>query len=526
MPKVLIADKMSDQAAEIMRVRGLAVDVKTGLTEDELVNIATDYDAIAVRSTTKITARILAAAKNLKVVGRAGIGVDNVDVPAATAQGVVVMNTPHGNAVTTAEHTLAMLFASARQIPEADKSTQAGKWEKTRFIGTELFGKTLGIIGCGNIGAIVADRALGLKLKVISYDPFLSEERARELGVEKVTLDELLPRADFITLHVPLNEQTQNILNANTLAKCKRGARVINCARGGLVDEQALKDALDSGQVAGAAFDVFVTEPAKENILFGTPNFIATPHLGASTAEAQENVAVQLADQLADFLLAGAVANAVNAPALSAEDRQRMQPYLKLAEFIGHFLGQLVQGDISAIDVKYVGELAQLKQKPLTASAMQALLSHQLDRVNIVNALAVAADRKIAVTETRAAVDGNYRSFMRVTVMHADGTTTVTGTLSDNGTPRLIEIDNIAIEATHAPQILFVRNQDKPGMVAAMGQVLATAKVNIASFSLGRNAVGGEAMAIIAVDQPVSSPVLQTLQALPDMLAVYHLTFH
>src|SRR5947209_10246580 len=352
MPKVLIADELSPRAVEIFAARGIAAEVATGLGAAELQHRIAGYEGLAVRSATKVTAELLAAAPDLRVIGRAGIGVDNIDVAAATERGIVVMNTPFGNATTAAEHTIAMMFALARQIPAADRSTQAGKWEKSRFLGVELTGKTLGIIGCGNIGAIVAERALGLHMKVIAYDPFLSAERARDLGVEPVALDALLARADFITLHTPLTEATEGLIDAAALAKTKRGVRIVNCARGGLVVEADLAAALDAGQVAGAAFDVFVEEPARQNPLFGRENVVVTPHLGAATAEAQENVAVQVAEQMADFLSSGAVANAVNMPALSAEQAARLKPYMKLAEQIGSFAGQLTETVIRAVSLE------------------------------------------------------------------------------------------------------------------------------------------------------------------------------
>ena len=355
MPKVLISDKMSPLAAQIFRERGVEVDEITGETKDQLIARIGEYDGLALRSSTKVTKDILAAAKNLKVIGRAGIGVDNVDIPAASAQGVVVMNTPFGNSITTAEHAIALMFALARQLPEADASTQAGKWEKNRFMGVELTGKTLGLIGAGNIGSIVADRALGLKMKVVAYDPFLTADRAVELGIEKADLDTLLAKADFITLHTPLTDQTRNILSRENLAKTKKGVRIINCARGGLIDEAALKDALDSGQVGGAALDVFVTEPANESPLFNTPNFISTPHLGASTNEAQVNVALQVAEQMADFLVKGGVTNALNMPSLSAEEAPKLKPYMALAERLGSLVGQLAHDGLTAISVEMEG---------------------------------------------------------------------------------------------------------------------------------------------------------------------------
>mgnify|MGYP000898440303 CR=1 FL=1 len=372
-PKVLISDKMDPNAEAIFRDRGCDVGVITGETPEQLIARIGDYDGLAIRSSTKVTKEILAAAKNLKVIGRAGIGVDNVDVPAASAQGIVVMNTPFGNSITTAEHAIALMFALARQLPEADASTQAGKWEKNRFMGVELTAKTLGLIGCGNIGSNVAERAIGLKMKVIAFDPFLTPERAQDLGVEKVTLDDLLARADFITLHTPLTDSTRNILSAENIAKTKKGVRIINCARGGLVDEAALKAALDSGHVAGAALDVFVEEPAKSSPLFGTPNFISTPHLGASTDEAQVNVAIQVAEQMADFLLTGGVTNALNVPSLSAEEAPRLRPYMKLAEELGLLIGQLTE-NVTGVTVEVEGAAAELNIKPITAAVLTGLI--------------------------------------------------------------------------------------------------------------------------------------------------------
>jgi D-3-phosphoglycerate dehydrogenase len=378
MAKVLIADELSPRAIEIFGARGIAVDFTPGLEAAELKRRIGQYDGLAVRSATKVTGALIAAAERLEVIGRAGIGVDNIDVAAATQRGIVVMNTPYGNSITAAEHTIAMMFALARQIPAADRSTQAGRWEKSRFMGVELSGKTLGIVGCGNVGGVVADRALGLKMKVVAYDPFLSPERAVALGVDKVGLDELYARADFISLHTPLNETTRNMIDAAALARMKRGVRLVNCARGGLVVEDDLARALDMGQVAAAAIDVFAEEPAKRSPLFGRDNVVATPHLGAATSEAQENVAVQIAEQMADFLLTGAVANAVNMPSLSAEEARRLKPYMKLAEQLGSFAGQLTESGLRAVAVEYEGAVAELNTKPLTAIALTGLLSPQL----------------------------------------------------------------------------------------------------------------------------------------------------
>ena len=403
MPKVLIADKMSPRAEEIFKERGIDVDVITGLERDELIKIIGEYDGMAVRSSTKATPPVLEAAGNMKVIGRAGIGVDNIDLPTATAKGVVVMNTPFGNSITTAEHAIAMMFALARDIPAADASTQAGKWEKSRFMGVELTNKVLGIIGCGNIGTIVASRALGLKMRVVAFDPFLTPERAVEIGVEKAELDDVLARADFITLHTPLTDKTRDIIDAGALAKTKKGVHIINCARGGLVNEADLKAALDTGHVAGAALDVFETEPAKESFFFGMENVVCTPHLGAATSEAQENVAIQVAEQMADYLMTGAVTNAINMPSISAEDAPRLRPFVALSEKLGLFAGQLTESAIESVEIEYVGEVGELNFAPLTSATVAGLLSPLLSQVNMVSAPALAKERGITVSEVRRA---------------------------------------------------------------------------------------------------------------------------
>jgi D-3-phosphoglycerate dehydrogenase len=518
MPKVLIADELSPRAVEIFAARGIAADVAIGLGVAELQQRIGGYDGLAVRSATKVTAELMAAAPELKVIGRAGIGVDNIDVAAATERGIVVMNTPYGNSITAAEHTIAMMFALARQIPMADRSTQAGKWEKSRFMGVELSGKTLGIIGCGNIGAIVADRAHGLRMKVIAFDPFLSPERAVDLGVERVALDALLSRADFITLHTPLTEATTNLIDAAAIARMKRGARLINCARGGLVAEADLAAALDSGQIAGAAFDVFVEEPARDNPLFGHPNFIATPHLGAATAEAQENVAVEIAEQIADFLLTGAVSNAVNMPSLTAEEAARLKPYMVLAEQIGSFAGQLTETGIRAIAIEYDGAIAELNTKPLTAIALTGLLAPQLASVNMVNAPSICRQRDIRVSETRRAEAGDYQTLMRVTVTTERRKRSIAGTVFAGNKPRLVDIEGISLEAELGRHMLFVRNKDKPGFIGALGNALGAAGVNIATFHLGRTAPGEDAIALVEVDQLLTAELIETVRRLPHVI--------
>src|SRR3954467_10584664 len=508
MPKVLISDPMDPKAAEIFRAKGVEVDEKPGLSKEELKAIIGDYDGLAIRSATKATADVLDAATNLKVIGRAGIGVDNVDIPAATARGIVVMNTPFGNSITTAEHAVAMMFALARELPEANASTQAGKWEKNRFMGVELTSKTLGLIGAGNIGSIVADRARGLRMKVIAYDPFLTPERAIDLGVEKVSLDELLARADFITLHTPLTDQTRNILSRETLAKTKRGVRIVNCARGGLIDEAALKEALESGQVAGAALDVFVDEPAKDNPLFGAPGLVATPHLGASTTEAQVNVAIQVAEQMSDYLVRGGVTNALNMPSLSAEEAPRLRPYMELAEKLGSLIGQVEGRRISGVAVEVEGAAAQLNQKPITGAVLAGLMRVHSDSVNMVNAPFLARERGLDLREIRHDREGDYHTLVRVSVDTPDGPRAVAGTLFGNAAPRLVDMFGIAIEAELTGEMIYIVNEDAPGFIGRLGSALGEQGVNIATFHLGRREAGGDAVALVAVDGHIPPEVV------------------
>jgi D-3-phosphoglycerate dehydrogenase len=525
MPKVLISDKMSPSAAAIFKDRGIEVDVKPGLAKDELLKIIGQYDGLAIRSATKVTADVIKAAKNLKVVGRAGIGVDNVDIPAATAAGVIVMNTPFGNSITTAEHAISLMLALARELPAANASTQAGKWEENRFMGVEVTGKVLGLIGAGNIGSIVADRAKGLKMRVIAYDPYLSAQRATDLGVEKVELDDLLARADFITLHVPMTPETKNILSAEALAKTKKGVRIINCARGGLVDEKALKAALDSGQVAGAALDVFEVEPAKENVLFGNEKLVATPHLGASTSEAQENVALQVAEQISDYLLTGAITNALNMPSISAEEAKKVGPWISLAEKLGAFVGQLTDTSLTAVEILYEGTASALNTRALTQAALTGLLKPQLSGVNMVNAPVVAKERGIKVSETRRDAQGVYEGYIKVTVVMNGTTRRVAGTVFSDGRPRLIQIKDINLDAEFAPDMLYVVNEDKPGFIGRLGMLLGEAKVNIANFTLGRSAPGEDAICLVEVDGKVSDAVVAAIAKLPPVKMAKALSF-
>ncbi|HMO43618.1 MAG TPA: phosphoglycerate dehydrogenase, partial [Phenylobacterium sp.] len=473
----------------------------------------------------KVPEKILAAAGNLKVIGRAGIGVENVDIPAASKRGVIVMNTPFGNSITTAEHAIAMMFAVARQLPEASASTHAGKWEKNRFMGVELFNKTLGVIGAGNIGGIVCDRALGLKMKVIAYDPFLSDERATAMGVQKVELDELLARADFITLHTPLTDKTRNILSAENLAKAKKGVKIINCARGGLIDEAALPKEQGEGHIGRPAFRVLLEEAAKENVLFGAENFIATPHLGASTNEAQENVALQVAEQMSDYLLTGAVTNALNSPSVTAEEAPRLAPFIALAGKLGVFAGQMVDFGVKAIDIAYEGEVSKLNAKPLTAAALAGVLRPMLgDAVNMVSAPAVAKERGITLSESHQDDSPIYESLIRITVTTEKGKRSFAGSVLA-GTPRVIEVKGMDLDAPFGPTMLYVNNEDKPGFIGALGLLLAEAGVNIATFNLGRVSAGDDAIALVGVDQTPTEELMKKIQALPHVKEARTLRF-
>ena len=524
-PKVLISDKMDDNAARIFVERDCDVDVITGESPEELAARIGEYEGLAIRSSTKVTKEILDAATNLRVIGRAGIGVDNVDIPYASGKGVVVMNTPFGNSITTAEHAIAMMMALARQIPQADARTQAGEWPKKDFMGIEVTGKTLGLIGAGNIGSIVAARAQGLRMKVIAFDPFLTEERAVEIGVEKVELDALLARADFITLHTPLTDETRNILSRDNLAKTKKGVRIVNCARGGLIDEAALADALDSGQVAGAALDVFQTEPATHSPLFGKPNFICTPHLGASTTEAQVNVALQVAEQMADYLVNGGVSNALNMPSLSAEEAPKLRPYMGLAENLGSLVGQLAHGNLTKISIEREGAAAQLSGKPIEGAVLAGLMRQYSDTVNMVNAPYLAKERGLDIRSIRHAKEGAYNTLLRVTVGTDEGEKSVAGTLFGTAAPRLTEIFGVHLEAELAGDMLYIVNEDAPGFIGRIGSLLGENGINIGNFQLGRRNTGGEAVVLLSVDQPIPQDVVKKACALKGVKTVIPLEF-
>ena len=526
-PKVLVSDKLSETAVQIFRDRGIDVDFmpELGKDKEKLAEVIGQYDGLAIRSATKVTPTILEAATNLKVVGRAGIGTDNVDKEAASKKGVIVMNTPFGNMITTAEHAIAMMFAVARQIPEASASTHAGKWEKSKFMGTELTGKTLGVIGAGNIGGIVCDRARGLKMKVVAYDPFLGHEKADKMGVEKVELDELLARADFITLHVPLTDQTRNILSRDNLGKTKKGVRIINCARGGLVDEEALADLLKSGHVAGAGFDVFAEEPATDNPLFGLPNVVCTPHLGAATTEAQENVALQVAEQMSDYLLTGAVTNALNMPSVTAEEAKVMGPWINLSDHLGNFIGQMTDEPIKAINILYDGVVSEMNLEALTCSAVAGIMKSVNPDVNMVSAPVVAKERGVKISTTKQDKSGAFEGYIKLTVVTDKRERSIGGTVFSDGKPRFIQIKGINIDAEIGAHMLYTTNNDEPGIIGTLGQMMGEHGVNIANFTLGRSAAGGEAIALLYVDAPVDGDIIKKLESTGKFQQVRPLNF-
>ncbi|MBD0414207.1 phosphoglycerate dehydrogenase [Oryzicola mucosus] len=527
MPRVLVSDKLSTTAVQIFKDRGVEVDYLPDLGKDKekLLAVIGQYDGLAIRSATKVTEKLIAAATNLKVIGRAGIGVDNVDIPAASRRGIIVMNTPFGNSITTAEHAIALMFAVARQIPEASASTHAGKWEKNRFMGVEITGKTLGVIGCGNIGSIVATRGVGLKMHVVAFDPFLSESRAAELGVEKVELDELFARADFITLHTPLTDKTRNIINADAIAKMKKGVRIINCARGGLVVEADLIAGLKSGKVAGAGIDVFEVEPAEQNELFGMDNVVCTPHLGASTSEAQENVALQVAEQMADYLVKGAVSNAINMPSITAEEAPRLKPFVKLAEVLGAFVGQVTEDPIKEVEILFDGATATMNTRALISAALAGLIRPQVSDVNMVSAPIMAKERGVILSEIRRDKSGVFDGYIKLTVKTEKQTRAIAGTCFSDLKPRFIQIKGINMDAEVGRHMLYTTNGDVPGIIGLLGGILGKHKVNIANFQLGRDHPGGNAIAMLYLDERIPDAVLEELRAQPSIDSAKPLQF-
>lgn len=520
--KILISDNLSPQGVEVLQKAGLAVEVKTKMPKEELLREIKHYDGLIVRSATKVTAEVIAAAEKLRIIGRAGSGLDNVDTPAATKRGIVVMNTPGGNTVTTAEHTMAMIFSLARKIPQATASMKAGKWEKDRFMGMELYNKTLGIVGMGQIGSHLAKLAQGATMNVIAYDPYLAEERARKMGVELMGLPDLFRRADVITVHTPLTAETQNIINTDSIATMKTGVRIINCARGGIINEQALCEALKSGKVAGAAFDVFEEEPVKaEHPLLALDNFICTPHIGASTTEAQENVAVGIAEQIVDYLTRGIARGAVNIPSVPADLLPRLQPYITLAEKLGLLQSQLYEGGIERVTIEYKGEVAGVNVAPLTIAALKGLLTPILEEtVNYVNAPVIARERGIEVKEVKSSDAGDFTSLITLQIEADKKTSRMGGALYGRRDPRIVQLDSFRVEIVPEGHMLFILNNDRPGVIGHVGQILGEHQINIARMQCSREEKGGQALLIVGVDDPLPADVLQAIRGARNIVSV------
>jgi D-3-phosphoglycerate dehydrogenase len=523
MYRVLVADKLSAQGMEILRAApDLQVDEAAGLTPAELASKIPPYHGLIVRSGSRVTAEVIAAAANLRVIGRAGIGVDNIDVEAATQKGVVVMNTPAGNNITTAEHAISMLLALARSIPQATASMKGGKWEKGRFTGSEVFNKTLGIIGIGNIGSLVAERALGLKMRVVAYDPFISPEVAQRLGVELMSLDDLYARADFISIHTPLTPETRGLIDADACAKMKNGVRIINCARGGIVDEDALAAAIQSRKVAGAALDVFAQEPPPPALpLLQLDQVICTPHLGAATDEAQINVAIAIAQQVVGYLTRGIIQDAVNVPSISPELLDVLGPYLTLGEKLGSLQAQLLTAAPREMAIEYAGEVADYDVKSLTLAVLRGLLNRVLESsvVNYVNAPAIARERGIKIVESRTSQSKGFLNLVTVSVATGKGTSTVAGAIFGQRVIRLVRINDFFLDADPSGYILMLHNRDVPGVVGSVGMLLGEAKINIARLELGRERIGGMAISLIHVDDRIPDAVMDRLRTLPNIVS-------
>ena len=521
--KIFVADDVNEGGLGPLREAGFAVEKRAGLKGDELTEAVREADGLVVRSETRVTGPLLDAAGRLRVIGRAGVGVDNIDVAAATQRGVVVMNAPDGNTMTTAEHTMALLLALARRVPQGDASLKAGRWERKQFVGVELRGKTLGVVGLGRIGRVVASRARGFEMKVVAFDPFVAPAQVRDEEIEIAPLEEVLRRADFLTVHTPLTPETRGLIGERAFAQMKRGVRVINCARGGLIDERALYAAIKEGRVAGAALDVFEQEPPPaDHPLLGLAEVVATPHLGASTREAQEGVALTVAEQMRDFFLTGAVRGAVNVPAVGAQELSALQPYVWLAERLGRFQAQLIGEPVQEVEIEYAGEAAGLDAAPITRSFLAGLLKHMSARVNVVNALLIAAERGIAVTDSfRHGVTAvEMTSPVRTHVRTTSGEHTVAGALfGQQSEGRITEIEGFRIEATPAGHMLVMRNRDVPGVIGRVGTCLGDHGVNISRFHLGRRERGGEAMAVIETDAPLGDDTLAALRAFPEVLS-------
>ncbi len=519
--KVLISDNISSKCVEILKNAGLEVDMKVGLKPEELKACIGDYHGLVIRSATKVTSDIISAAKNLKVIGRAGSGLDNVDKTAATKKGIVVMNTPGGNTITTAEHTIAHLLSLARLIPQATMSLKAGKWEKKKFMGVELYNKTLGILGIGNIGSQVAKRMQAFAMNVIAFDPFLSEDKAKIMGVEKVDLKELFKRSDFITIHTPLTPETKYLINKKTIKIMKPGVRIINCARGGIINEKDLYDAIVEGKVAGAALDVFEKEPPENNPLLTLDNVIATPHLGASTKEAQENVAVAVAEQIVDYLIHGTIRNAVNFPSIPSDQVSRLQPYINLAEKIGGFAAQMFEGGVTEITIEYQGDASRINTAPVTIAAIKGFLSPMLEEtVNFVNAPVIAKERGIEVKEIKSSDEGDYQNMVALRVKAKDKQSYFAGTLFSKKDPRIVNIDNFKVEIMPEGELLFMYNNDKPGVIGNIGTLLGKKRINIARMHFGRETQGGKAISVVSIDTHASPQIIEEIKKLPNILLV------
>ncbi len=523
MKKILISDKLAEAGINFLNEQdGIQVHIQTGLSEDELCELIPDYDALLIRSGTTVTERVLKAATKLKVVGRAGIGVDNVDVAAATEQGVIVMNTPDANATTTAELAIAHLMSLSRHLPQADQSTRTGGWERTKFMGTEVAYKTIAILGFGTIGRIVANRALGLKMHVIGHDPFVTDEVFRDCGVEPTPLDELIAQADYLSLHCPMTDKTRGIINAERLAQMKPGARIINCARGGLVDETALLEALQSGHIAGAALDVFEAEPPLGNPLLKMDNVVFTPHLGASTTEAQVAVSVEIARQAVTFLKTGEAINALNLPRMSSEELLKLRPYQTLAHTLGRLLAGLSQAPLDKVEVALFGRAAEVDTHPVAVEALVGLLDEELSSpVNRVNVTNLARRQGIALTESRTEDSHDYLSMISIIGHSGDHRITIAGTLLGERHPRLVCIDEYEIEVVPEGTLLITRHEDKPGVVAALGKLLGDANINISRMQIGITPGLTEAMAVIGISQKLSPEQLRQVAEIP---AIHHAT--
>lgn len=519
--KVLVSDALSEKGVEIMRKMGLDVDVKTKLSPDELLKVIPDYEGLVVRSATKVTDKVIESATRLKVIGRAGSGLDNVNLSAATKRGIVVMNTPGGNTVTTAEHTMSMIFSLVRMVPQATASIKAGKWEKNKFMGMELYNKTLGIIGIGQIGSYVTRLAQGAQMQVIAYDPYLSEENAKKMGVELVGLNDLYRRSDIISVHVPMTAETKSLINAEAIRKMKDGVRIVNCARGGIVNEKDLYDALVKGKVAGAAMDVFEQEPVDpKNPLLTLDTVICTPHIGAATNEAQENVALAIAEQIADYLIRGVVRGAVNIPSVPADLLPKILPYLALAEKLGAFLSQSHEGGAEQLTIEYRGEVANLMTAPVTVAAIKGLLTPILEEpVNYVNAPIVAKERGIEIKEIKSAEAGEFTSLVILKVKARSSKASVSGTLYNRKDARIVEIDGLSMEVVPEGQMLLMINDDKPGVIGNIGRLLGDNQVNISRMQLGREHAGGKAISVVGIDSPVPPDLIEKLKKLPHVLS-------